>query len=228
MTSIHSGKERARGGGKAHWLRSLIAVFLSGVLAGCAEDESSLCEFDTPPQKKSVPRADHAPFKGAAEAKVVIQQFADFQCPYCAEVEKTLDEVMQVYGGQVRLEWRNRPLPKHPDAFLGAQAALEAFEQKGNSGFWAMHQKLFENLRTPQGLKREKLDGYAQQVGLDMDRWKIAMDNQTHKSAVEADVQAAESAGIQRTPGFMINDYFVSGAQPFSTFEALIDCALSE
>ena len=165
------------------------------------------------------------PSKGNAAAKVVIQEFADFQCPFCKRVEDVLDEVMKTYGTRVRLVWRNLPLPMHVDAPLAAQAAAEAFAQRGSAGFWKLHDLMFGN----QGdLKRATLDGYAQQMGLDMKRWNDALDNAKHKPKVDAEANAANAAGISGTPSFVINGYYINGAQPYPKFRKAIERALAE
>jgi len=179
-----------------------------------------------PPEKKEVPVAGKEnPFKGAAGAKVVIQQFSDFQCPFCKRVEPTVDQILQEYGGKVKVVWRNVPLDFHQDAPLAAEAAYEAFVQKGNDGFWKFHGKLFE--KQPD-IKRPTLEAIAQEQGLDMTKFKNALDNHTHKAEIDKDKAIADKAEIRGTPGFTINGYFVSGAQPFPQFDKLIKLALKE
>jgi len=177
------------------------------------------------PEKKQVAVPTSAPAKGAANAKVTMQIFSDFQCPFCKRVEDTVKEVEKNYSDKVKIIWRNVPLPMHPDAPLAAEAGMEGFKQKGSKGFWDMHGKMFQN---QQALKREDLEKYAQEIGLDMAKFKAALDNRTHKPSVEADAKAAQDAGISGTPAFVINGYFISGAQPYPKFKKLIERALSE
>ncbi len=178
------------------------------------------------PEKKQAPAVPQgAPYKGAANAKVVIQEWSDFQCPFCSRVEGTVAEVMKNYGDKVKFVWRDKPLPMHPDAPLASEAAREALKQKGPDGFWKMHDKMMQN---QQKLKREDLDGYAKEIGLDMDKFKSALDSRVHKPAVDADDKAGTDIGISGTPAFLINGYYVSGAQPYAKFKKLIDRALSE
>ena len=113
----------------------------------------------------------------------------------------------------------------HPDAPLAAEAAMEAFKQKGSDGFWKFHGMMFKN---QQALKRENLEKYATDIGLDLTKFKAALDNRTHQASVEADKKAGNDAGIQGTPAFVINGYFVNGAQPFENFKKAIDKALAE
>jgi protein-disulfide isomerase len=180
-----------------------------------------------PPEKKEVPAPDaSSPFKGGANAKVTIQIFSEFQCPFCKKVEPTLAEMEKEFGNKVKFVWRNLPLPFHKDAPLASEAAQEAFAQKGNAGFWKYHDKLFEGQE--QGLGRERLEAVATEVGLDMEKFKSALDSHKHKAKVDADAKIGNDAGINGTPGFVINGYFLSGAQPAPAFKKLINRALRE
>jgi len=178
------------------------------------------------PEKKVAPPVPNgSPYKGGKDAKVVIQQWSDFQCPFCSRVEPTINEVQKTYGDKVKIVWRDKPLPMHPDAPGASEAGREVLKQKGSDGYWKMHKKMFEN---QQKLKREDLDGYAKELGVDMDKFKAAMDNHTHKAAIDADDKAGTEIGISGTPAFLINGYYISGAQPFPKFKKLIDKALAE
>lgn len=179
-------------------------------------------------EKKALALPVNAPSKGPANAKVTMQIVSDFQCPFCKRAEDTIAEVSKNYGDKIKIVWRDMPLDFHADAPLAAQAAREAFKQKGSDGFWKMHDLLFQNQGTENGIKREALDKYAAQVGLDMAKFKAALDNQTNKPAVDADKKVAQDAGIQGTPAFIVNGYFINGAQPYPKFKKVIDRALAE
>jgi protein-disulfide isomerase len=183
-----------------------------------------------PPERKSVPAPSGAvPFLGSAKAKVVIQEFADFQCPFCARVQTTLKDALSAYPGKIKLVWRHLPLSSiHPDAALAAEAAAEAWKQKGSAGFWKMHDLLLERQQATDGLKQEALEKYAQEIGLDLGTFRSALADHVHQADVAADARAAEAAGISGTPAFLINGYFVSGAQPLAKFRKIIDRALAE
>ena len=120
-----------------------------------------------PERKQAPPIPNGAPFRGGKDAKVVIQEWADFQCPFCSRVNPTLEDVLKIYGDRVKLVWRDKPLPMHPDAALAAELAREALEQRGPDGFWKMHDKLFAN---QQRLKRDDLDRYGSELSLDPKR----------------------------------------------------------
>jgi len=167
-----------------------------------------------------------APFKGAKNAKVVIEEFSDFQCPFCGRVNPTIKQVLDEYGTKVRINWRHYPLPFHKDAPLASEASVEVFEQGGSKKFWAFHDLLFENQRE---IKRDKLEEYAAKVGgINMAKFKAALDSNKHKAVVDADMNAVKAAGARiGTPSFFINGKLLQGAQPFPAFKAAIDAALT-
>jgi protein-disulfide isomerase len=158
-----------------------------------------------------------APVKGAKDALVTIVQFSDFQCPFCSRVEPTIDQVMKEYAGKVRVAWRNLPLPFHNNAKPAAIAAAAA-QQQGK--FWEMHEILFKN---QQNLSAADLEKYAQQIGLNMPKFKAALEDKKLAAEVDADAAMGGKIGARGTPAFFINGRFLSGAQPFERFKALID-----
>jgi protein-disulfide isomerase len=174
----------------------------------------------------SVPKT--APFKGNPDAKVVIQEFAEFQCPYCARAEEPIRQVMAQYGADVKLVWRDLPLGMHANAELAAEAASEARRQKGNQGFWAIHDRLLANQATPGGLERAALETYARQIGLDMAAFNDALDRRVHAAEVTMDAKAARAVDIDGTPAFVVGGYLLEGAQPFTKFKRIIERVLKE
>jgi len=182
------------------------------------------------PEKKDVPAPDaSSASKGGNNAKVVIQEFSDFQCPFCKRVEPTVQAIEKEYGNKIKIVWRHMPLPFHKNAPQAAEAAQEAFAQKGSAAFWTFHDKLFnaegaDEARTD----RANLEKIAQEMGLDMEKFKGAIDNNKHKAKIDADTEAGNKAGINGTPAFVINGYYISGAQPESAFKKLINRALKE
>jgi protein-disulfide isomerase len=176
-----------------------------------------------PPERKTVPAPNATqPYRGGRFAPIVIQVFSDFECPFCSRVEPTLDVIAAKYGNRVKIVWRHLPLPFHRNAQLAAEASVEVFKQKGNPGFWAYHKKLFENQKA---LDRASLESYAAALGVNMAAFRQALDQRTHRAAVEADAKIAKDAGIRGTPGSVVNGYFVSGAQPLANFEKVIEFA---
>jgi len=171
------------------------------------------------PDANAVYRADLGaePVRGSKDAPVTIVMWSDFQCPFCGRVEPTLTKVMDDYKGKVRIAWRDLPLPFHQNAMPAATAARAAGEQ---GKFWEMHDKLFANQAN---LDRPSLDKYAQELGLNMGKYKAAMDSDKFKKEITADSEAGAKIGARGTPAFFINGKFLSGAQPYEAFKAKID-----
>lgn len=167
----------------------------------------------------ATPRAE-APSRGAATAPVTIEVWSDFQCPYCVRGAARMEELRAKYGDQVRFVFRNQPLPFHKKARLAAAAAMAAHEQ---GKFWEYHDTLFAN---QDALDREALESYAQKLGLDLVRFRKALDTKAWDNYVEADVVEAQRRGIAGTPTFFINGKPVTGAQPLETFTQFVDAEL--
>jgi len=188
-----------------------------------------------PPEMKEVGKPpEDAPKKGAKNPKVIIHEFSDFQCPYCSRVNGTMSQIAKEYGDVVQVVWRHKPLPFHKDAPLAHAAAQEAYAQKGDAAFWSMHDKLFASQKEP-GIKRPNLESFAEELGLDMTKFKAALDGNTHEAFIKAENDLSNKVGVRGTPGFVIapasnpgKGYFLSGAQPFGKFKKLIDRAVKD
>jgi len=161
--------------------------------------------------------------KGDADAPVVIQEWSDFQCPFCSRFAlETLPSIMQTYvdTGKVRFEYHHFPLSFHPQALKAAVASECAGEQ---SKFWEMHDKIFAGQAT---LADGSYATWAKELALDETKFSSCMSSGKFNSAIQQDMATGQAAGISGTPGFLINGKFVSGAQPFSVFEQVIDAEL--
>jgi len=157
------------------------------------------------------------PSRGATQPTVAIVEFADFQCPFCARVSPTLQQLLEKYPNDVRLYFRHNPLPFHNEAALAAQAAMAAQAQ---NKFWPMYDVLFAN---QQHLSRTDLEAYATTTGLDIARFNRELDRGTYRKAVADDAALAAKVGAMGTPNFFINGLPLSGAQPLERFTAIID-----
>jgi protein-disulfide isomerase len=166
--------------------------------------------------------ADDDPFMGPADAPVTIIEFSDFQCPYCRRVQPILQQVLKDYHGTVKLVFRDFPLRNiHPQAQKAAEAAQCAAEQQQ---FWAYHDKLFATTQ----LEEPALKQYAQELGLDMQRFEPCVTSGKYAQEVERDLQDGLNAGVSATPSFFVNGQPLSGAVPYERFKELVDSALEE
>lgn len=183
-------------------------------------------ESPAPPETKQIALRADAASKGVATAPVVIQVFSEFQCPFCKRVEPTLAQLERDFKGSIRIVWRHLPLPFHAHAQLAAEASEEVLAQKGAAAFWAYHDALFAAQSEPNGLSRDNLSRLAFAQGVDMPRFEAALDQHVHAAKVNADAAVASQAGINGTPAFLINDYYLSGAVGVPAFSKLIRAAL--
>jgi protein-disulfide isomerase len=161
-----------------------------------------------------------SPVLGSPNALVTIVEFSDFQCPFCSRVEPTLKSIREKYGDKVRLVWKNEPLPFHPHAEPAAEVAIEARTEKGDKGFWELHDKLYENQKD---LSDDTIVKEAAEIGVSAEKAKKAMTDHTHKKVLDADADLAEDFQANGTPHFFVNGRRLVGAQPQEKFEAIID-----
>lgn len=159
----------------------------------------------------------NAPMKGNADALVTIVAFSEFQCPFCARVLPTLDEVMEKHGSDVRVFFKDLPLPFHKEAGPAARAAHAAGKQ---GKFWEYHDLLFENQKELNSAPYEKL---AEQLGLDVEQFNADRDSDEIKQLVDASEKLAGELGVRGTPNFFVNGANIRGAQPVAAFDAIIE-----
>jgi protein-disulfide isomerase len=155
--------------------------------------------------------------KGPDTALVTVVIFSDFQCPFCARVVPTLEQIEKDYGSDVRLAFHHNPLAFHKEA-LSAAIAAEAAGEQGK--FWEMHDKLFDNQRD---LGAKNYEKWAKELGLDTKKFAAAMKDPAIKRRVEDQQKHGVTLGARGTPAFFINGRFLSGAQPIASFKAIID-----
>jgi protein-disulfide isomerase len=162
------------------------------------------------------------PVKGSPTAPVTIVLFSDFQCPFCARVNPTLEEAVKAYGNRLKVVWKHMPLPGHQQAIPAAEAAEAAREQ---GKFWQMHDRLFaaqQRLSEP-----ELFASLAREIGLDMNRYQASIASGRGRARVAEDQAMAARAGIDATPTMLVNGERVAGAVPFADLKATIDRKLS-
>ncbi|MBU1111270.1 MAG: thioredoxin domain-containing protein [Nanoarchaeota archaeon] len=163
--------------------------------------------------------------KGNADALVTIVEFSDFECPFCGRyVQDTYPSIVENYidTGKVKYVFRDFPLSFHANA----QKAGEAAECAGEQGmYWEMHDLLFANQNA---LGIASLKAYADDLGLDTGDIDECLDSGAMADEIAQDMADGQRYGVSGTPAFFINGKLISGAQPFSVFEAEIEAALAE
>lgn len=194
------------------------------------------------------PGAEPAHIRGSDQARVTLEEFGDYQCVPCHFLAKTLLKVEHDYGTNVRIIFRQYPLKKHPHAYTAACAA-EAAGLQGR--FWEMHDLLFINApqwgkETPRPVLslgpsgsdispeekaadvRAIFAGYAEKLGLDVERFKKDMESEQVRARIRSDQERAASVGVDRTPSLFMNGVSV----PYKSFDPVdlrrtIDAELS-
>ena len=160
---------------------------------------------------------DDDPWTGGKNADVVIVEFSDFECWFCSRASTTIDQLLDEYGNDIKVVFRDFPLSFHANAHIASEAAECAHEQ---DMFWEMHDMIFAN---QDALDSDSLKGYADELGLDTDDFNECLDSGEMSAEVDADFADGASYGVQGTPAFFINGELISGAQPVENFRAIID-----
>lgn len=158
---------------------------------------------------------------GPESAKVTIVAFSDFQCPYCALAHDAVHQIRERYPEQVRIIFRHFPLAFHEHARLAAEASLAAHAQ---GKFWQFHDRLFQHQNA---LDRKSLEGYAQELGLDVTAFKKGLDDKLFEPQLEADVALGRSVRVDGTPTMFVNGKRADNATEFDAVAPLIEAALA-
>jgi Na+/H+ antiporter NhaA len=163
------------------------------------------------------PEFDHV--RGPADASVTLVEYGDFECPYCGQAEAIVRELLEG-DGDLRYVWRHLPLPDvHPQAAVAAEAAEVAAAQ---GAFWEYHAQLFEH---QDALKPKQLVQYAEQLGLDLERFRRELREGEHAGRVARDVESADLSGVAGTPTFFVNGARHHGAYDIHALKAAVKAA---
>jgi Na+/H+ antiporter NhaA len=182
-------------------------------IAGTYDDLLDLSE-DVDPER------DH--IRGPSDAPVTLVEYGDYECPYCGKAESVVRELLDTFGDDLRYVWRHLPLSDvHPNAQNAAEASEAAAAQ---DGFWAMHDKLIHH---QDQLGAPDPEGFAAELGLDVERFRDEMRRRVYAPRVAEDVASADESGVAGTPGFFINGRRHRGAYDVATLSNLVRAARS-
>jgi len=180
-------------------------------LLGTADDLLDLSD-DVDPERDHVRGPDGAP--------VTLIEYGDYECPYCGQAEIVIRELLDQFGDELRYVWRHLPLN---DVHTHAQLAAEAAEAAGAQGqFWGMHDKL---LATQDELTGRDLKRYAEELGLDIERFVDDLHDHEHTDRIAEDVASADASGVAGTPSFFINGRRHQGAYDIDTLTKAVRTA---
>ena len=161
--------------------------------------------------------AGDAPSRGPATAPVTLVVFADYECPFCAQLAPTLQRLAARYGERLRIAYREFPLGRHGFAMEASEAGLCAREQ---GKFWEMHERLYAE---QDRLKPEDLREHARALGLDTARFGACLESDKFRSEIRQDMDSGRRWGVVSTPTLFVNGRPVVGAKPFEAFVQVID-----
>ena len=164
------------------------------------------------------PEYDH--IRGPDDAPVTLLEYGDFECTYCGQAERVIRELLASHGDDIRYVWRHLPLSDvHPTAQLASEAA-EAAAAQGR--FWDMYDLLLahQGELSPRDLMR-----YANELGLDVDRFRDELRRREHAARISEDVASADESGVSGTPTFFINGRRHYGVYDIDTLTAAVGAA---
>lgn len=184
------------------------------LLAGCSSAPAA-------PTGPITPRAD-SPSMGNPSAKVVIEEFGDFQCPACKGAAEIADEIVKKFSGEVKFVWRQYPLEQIHDGAMPAALASECANEQGK--FWEYHDVLYANQKS---FTSDDLKSAAQSVGLDMAKFTECFDSKKYKDAVRQDQALGNSRNIGGTPTFFVNGDLLPSWKP-DVFESFVQQKIQE
>lgn len=193
-------------------LRAIIESVLDGREASATADQES----------DRFALVDDDPYLGDRDAPIVIVEFSDFFCAYCKRhFDQTFRPLLEHYGQYIRYVYRDfaRLTPESAPAAAAAQCAF------AQGKFWEFHAAFFDH--------QDEL-GYdfylktAEEYELDIERYTACLDQGRYIDEVDIDGFDGQIAGVRGTPGFFINGQILSGAQPYSIFERMIQRELQK
>jgi protein-disulfide isomerase len=181
-------------------------------------DQNKFAILLTPPRAE-IALAD-TPARGPAGAQVTVVEYADYECPYCQQMQPTLDQVEAAFKGKIVFAYKDLPLPMHAHAQKAAEAAQCAGAQ---NKYWEYHDYLLKT----RALEVPQLKDAARQLNLDVKQFDACVDRGQKAAAIQSTIDEAQKLGLQGTPSFFINGRFLSGIQSFEQFKQVIDEELS-
>jgi len=162
-----------------------------------------------------VDERDHT--QGPADALATLVEYGDYQCPHCRQVYYNIKELQEKLGDGMRYVYRHLPITSaHPDAQLAAEAA-EAAGAQGK--FWEMHDKLYGH---PE-LDQARFVSYAEEIGLDKDRFCEELENRVYAKKVQEDFDSGIRSGVNGTPTFFLNGERYDGAWDTESLLELVE-----
>lgn len=211
---------------------SLVVVIIGFVFYALTRPEdtgsSAKTNSNRPKVAADVAKLSDGNFQGPSDAKVVVAEFGDYQCPACAKYHPIIkNDILPSYNGKIKFVFLNFPLPIHKNAQAAAQAA-EAAAMQGK--FWQMHDILYERQADweNQGNPNSKFEGYAKEIGLDLDKYKQDFASQKVVDIINNQAALGDAFNVPGTPSFFVNGKAVDSSKGDAGLRQAIEAALSQ
>lgn len=217
----HQGKSRLI---KRVTLWSLLVLGIGGVIfgtikfgGGSSSSNQSASLVDT------VSQSDW--FKGDKDSKAILAEYSDFQCPACGYYYPMVKQLGDEFSDRIAIVYRHFPLPQHKNAKVAAYAAESAGRQEK---FWDMHDMIFDNQNkwSEDGDVKNIFIGYAESLGLDMDKFKSDLESKEVKEKVDADYNSGVRSKVNSTPTFFLNGEKIQNPKGYDEFKDIINDVL--
>lgn len=166
--------------------------------------------------------------RGSKDAKVIITEYSDFQCPACASYYGLMKQAHKDFGDNLAIVYRHFPLRQiHKNAEMSALSAEAAGKQ---NKFWEMHDMIFENQKNWENDKNAKdiFIGYAKELGLNFEQFKNDLGSKELEQKIEADYQSGVKAGVNHTPTFFLNGKEIQNFRSYDEFKVIVSEAESK
>jgi len=159
-----------------------------------------------------------APVKGSVDAPVMLVEFADYECPYCQQIQPVVDKILADYKGRVAFAFKDFPLPMHTHAQKAAEAAHCAQAQ---GKYWEFHDLLF----TTRQYDTAQLKEAARTLQLNADTFGQCLDSGKHSQAVKKQFDESQLLGLPGTPAFFVNGRLINpnGTVGYDTLRNVIE-----
>ncbi len=148
---------------------------------------------------QNVSEKDH--YLGVANAKIVIAEYSDTECPFCKIFHYTLKDILATYGSDVAWVYRHFPIQQlHPKALKEAEATECATELGGKQAFWRYLDKIFETTNSNDSLNPTELTKIASALGIDTTSFNNCLSSGKYSQLIETSIREAVAAGARGTP----------------------------
>lgn len=208
-----------------------LAIFFTGGRSSAPNNPpngspSQISTSETSP--RPVDETDY--IRGNPNAPILMVEYSDYDCPFCAQYHRTMNQIMDEYGVTGRVAWVYRQYPLgqlHPNAPRISEAALCVGDIGGNEAFWQFTDLIFEEREIDEPTNITRLPRYAEAVGVDEQAYRACMNEGRMRERLESDMTAGFNAGARGTPFTVLivgnEQAIINGAQPYETVKGIVE-----